>query len=133
MQDAKRAQLEWLDREVKARYDPVTGRVADGGWEEMTALFNTKYGTDKNKKALEKWYCVNKDKLTGAEISHGSLTPKELTWLVQTAQERMAQTGKMPQGGWAQIATDFKRQFGVVRTAISLKDMYYKARKETEA
>ncbi len=133
LQDAKLAQLEWLDKEVQARYDPVRSRVADGGWEEMTALFNMKYGTDRTVQALKKWHRVNTDKLTGAEISQGSLTQKELAWLMRAAEERMAQTGKMPQGGWAKLATDFKQHFGVIKTVTSLKEMYYRVRKEAEA
>ncbi len=127
-QDARLTQLEWLHNEVTARYDPLTGRAADGAWPEITRLFNAKYGTDKTVAYLTKWYSGNKQAVTELEVTSGSLTQQELDWLVQTADSRIDVTGKMPRGEWNRIAADFKEVFGATRTAQSLRMVYTRAR-----
>lgn len=129
-QEAKRAQLEWLHNEVQARYDHVVNRMAPGGWDEITALFNERFGVQKSKRALTKWYTENLDTSHEEDIRWGSLTAKEMDWLMQTAEERRGGLAKMPVGAWKQIAADFKVQFGFTKPEARLQEIYVKARKE---
>lgn len=127
-QEEKRAQLEWLDKEVTARYDPLTGRTADGAWREITALFNAQFGTQKKLEALTNWYNENIRTVNDATTTKGLLTAGELAWLVQAVDRRLAGAGTMPPGGWIRIADEFKQQFGIAKTVRNLQHAYKSAR-----
>lgn len=102
--------------------------MADGGWEEITSLYNAHFSAQTNKKALAKWYTENMAaSQEQSTVRKGSLTAEELAWLVETVRERLSATGQMPHGGWAAVAREFKQQFGFAKPQRRLQEVYYAA------
>lgn len=132
LQAGRRAQLEWLHKEVQKCTD-AAGRPPYGLWTDLTEHFNQHFGTSKTRPTLMAWYNRNKPTLTASTaVDHGSLTEAEFAWVCQAVDKCKAGTGRMPRKGWETIARGLHDEFGIMRTTTSLMLMYSRRRQSQQ-